>query len=87
MATTKINMTILSALFACAILIGSINAVAVNAQEYDEDYPHDHESTDEGDAIEACGDEDSCIDCVEERAELSDDLKNYEVDNCLNDEY
>jgi hypothetical protein len=85
MATTKINMTILSAVFACAILIGAVSVIDTQAFGA-ETYPHDHDTADVDDAKDACDGEDSCVDCIDQREALQG-LKNYEVDNCLNDQY
>jgi hypothetical protein len=90
MATTKINITIVSAVFACALLIGAINVMSIQAQNYDagEEYKgftFDHDEASESEAIEACDGDEECIECIEIRSDLSDSLKGYETVKCLKD--
>jgi hypothetical protein len=83
MAISKLNITILSAVFVFAILISTSSVMSTQAAK---DYPHDHKSTSESKALDACNGENSCEDCIKHRADLQG-LKNYEVDNCLKDQY
>ncbi len=81
-------MTILSALFACAILVAPASIMSVQAQNYDageefDGFTFDHDDADLGNAIDAC-DGEECIECMEERYELQG-LKGYEAVKCLKD--
>ncbi len=89
MTSSKINMTILSALFACAILVAPASIMSVQAQNYDageeyEGFTFDHDEVSEEEALEAADNYEE-EECIEERADLSDELVGYEVVKCLKD--
>jgi hypothetical protein len=84
-------MTILSAVFACAILIGAINVMSAQAapnydagEEY-KGFTYNHDKASESDAKDACDGNDECVECIDHRAHLSDELTGYEAVKCLKD--
>ncbi len=93
MAISKINITVMLAIFASAILIGagSVSGVVL-AQNYDageeyEGFTFDHDDADADDARNACSesdDEEECIECIDSREDLQG-LKGYEAVKCLKD--
>ena len=89
MTSTKINLAILSALFALALLVAPTSVMIVQAQNYDageeyEGFTFNQDDADAGDAIEACDGEEECEECIEIRDELQG-LKGYEAVKCLKD--
>jgi hypothetical protein len=93
MTISKIDITILSAVFASALLIGASSiAGVVSAQNYDagEEYKgftFDHDDADADDAKGACSDSENaeeCEECIDKREELQG-LKGYEAVKCLKD--
>ena len=92
MTTTKINLAILSALFALALLVAPTSVMIVQAQNYDageeyEGFTFNHDDADAEEAKEACdegGDYDECEECIDNRDELQG-LKGYEAVKCLKD--
>lgn len=86
----KTNVTIVFAIFACAILVSAISVTSANAVNYDrgeklEGFTYNHDKASESKAKEACAgndDEEECIECMEYRADLQG-LKGYEVIKCL----
>ncbi len=84
-------MAIMSAVFACALLVAPTSVMIVQAQDvgYDageeyEGFTFNQDDADAGDAIEACDGDEECEECIEIRDELQG-LKGYEAVKCLKD--
>jgi hypothetical protein len=89
MTSSKINIAILSAVFACALLVAPTSVMIVQAQNYDageeyEGFTFDHDEVSEEEALDAADNYEQ-EECIEERADLSDELVGYEVVKCLKD--
>ncbi len=85
MATTKINITIVSAVFACAILLGAVNIISAEAKTYvnGKTFSDDDISVEEAKELGPIDDEDKekFEECIEERDELQG-LKEHEYTHC-----
>ncbi len=90
MATTKINITIVSAVFACAILIGAVNVMSAQAKvNYDagekyKGFTYNHDKASLNKALKAADNKEQ-EECLKKRAELSNELSGYEAVKCLKD--